>query len=200
VAVDPPGAIPLPGPAPAALPPLVDEMLDSSWRLHWEADPTKARPHSAGKYRFDAPGGEYGVTYVNEDRFAPFAEAYGGHGVLARSEADRLWSCIRSTRRLRILQLDEEGIAARFGLDLRISTELDYTRTQAWSLAWHEWYSDIDGLRFIGRKALTHLNYCLFLDRCGKALKFTTEGRLVDLRADGLLACHRHGIVPELYF
>jgi RES domain len=187
---------------PAKLPPLIEQPLDESWRLHWEPNPLKRKRHKPGLSRFDAPRGEYAVTYVNEDRMAPFAEVYGDQRVLTKSEASRRWSRIEATRPLRILQLDAEGVAAAFGLDLRIATELDYERTQAWSLAWHDWYGDaeIDGIRYLGRKAMKHLNYCLYLDRCGTDLDYKTDGKLIEMWSDGLRACARHGIVPELYF
>jgi hypothetical protein len=103
---------------------------------------------------------------------------------------------------LRILQLDAEGVAAGFGLDLRIASEIDYERTQAWSAAWHRWYEAdaIDGIRYLGRKAMKHLNCALYLDRCGEDLTIKTEGKLIEMWSDGLRACGRHGIVPELYF
>ena len=71
---------------------------------------------------------------------------------------------------------------------------------EAWSAAWHEWYAEADGIRYLGRKAMKHLNYALFLDRCGPDLAYETEGKLIEMWSDGLRACARHGIVPELYF
>ena len=199
------GFVPYPPDSPPKkLPPMAEQALEASWRLHWEPNPVRRKRHRPGLSRFDAPRGEFGVTYVNEDRMAPFAEVYGDVRVLTKSEAPRRWSRIWATRPLRILQLDEEGVAAAFGLDLRMATELDYERTQAWSAAWHEWYGDggdpIDGIRYLGRKAMKHLNYALFLDRCGADLAFKTEGKLIEMWSDGLRACARHGIVPELYF
>jgi hypothetical protein len=192
-----------PAEPPDALPPLAEQPLAQSWRLHWDPNPIRRRRGpKPGVSRFDAPGGEYAVAYVNEDRMAPFAEVYGDLRVLTKSEAGRRWSRISAQRPLRILRLDAEGVAAAFGLDLRIATEIDYERTQAWSAAWHRWYEDdgIDGVRYLGRKAMAHLNYALFLDRCGADLSYTTEGKLIEMWSDGLRACGRHGIVPELYF
>ena len=195
------GFVPLPPDEPPRdLPALADQPLEASWRLHWEPNPIRRKRHRPGLSRFDSPRGDYAVTYVNEDRMAPFAEVYGDTRVLTKSEASRRWSRIHATRPLRILQLDSEGVAAAFGLDLRIATELDYARTQAWSAAWHEWYEEADGIRYLGRKAMTHLNYCLYLDRCGDSLEYETEGKLIEMWSDGLRACARHGIVPELYF
>jgi hypothetical protein len=198
--------VPVPYPPaepPRRLPPLVEEPLERSWRLHWgAASLRRRRGPNPGVSRFDAPGGEYAVTYVNEDRMAPFAEVYGDLRVLTKSEGQRRWTRIAAKRPLRILQLDAEGTAAAFGLDLRTSTELDYTRTQAWSAAWHRWYEpdSIDGVRYLGRKAMRHLNYALYLDRCGADLTSKTEGKLIEMWDEGLRACGRHGIVPELYF
>lgn len=195
------GFVPLP-PAepPDPLPRLATQSLEQSWRLHWEPNPIKRRAPKPGRSRFDAPAGEYPVTYVNEDRLAPFAEVYGDLRVVTKSEAGRRWTRIHAVRPLRILQLDEPGVAAAFGLDLRIATELDYTRTQAWSKRWYDWYDDADGVRYLGRKAMKQLNYALFLDRCGTDLRRQQEGKLIETWSDGLRACGRHGIVPELYF
>jgi hypothetical protein len=194
-------AVPLPPEEPPdPLPPLAEQPLEQSWRLHWDQHPLRRKAPNPGVSRFDAPAGEYAVTYVNEDRYAPFAEVYGDVRVLTKSEAARRWTRIHATRPLRILQLDEPGVAAAFGLDLRIATELDYSRTQAWSRAWHDWYGDADGIRYLGRKAMKQRNYALFLDRCGRGLRSKQEGKLIEMWSDGTRACHRYGIAPELYF
>jgi hypothetical protein len=195
-----PEAIPWPGERPAELPPLEAAVVTDIWLLHWEPDPTIERRYRAGKHRFDAPAGEFGVTCVNDDRLAVFAEAYGhGSRVLAKSEADRLRSRLWSTRALRLLRMDDMAVAAAFGLDNRISTEKPYERTQAWSLAWHTWYPELDGVWFHGRKSAPHRNLCLYLDRCADGLEFRTDGTLATLRTDGLRACLRYRITPFLY-
>jgi len=196
-----PEAIPWPSARPSGLPELEDEIVDEVWRLHWEPDPTKERRHPTGKYRFDAPAGKFGVTYVSYDRLAVFAETYAdGSRMLAKSEAKRMRSRLRSTRPLRLLGMDDMAVAAAFGLDNRLSTEKPYDRTQAWSAAWHDWYPEMDGLRFLGRKSAPHRNVCLYLDRCSNALEYQNDDRLENLRADGLVACHRYSITPALYF
>jgi hypothetical protein len=194
-------AIPSPGDRPDRLPELDAVTIDAVWRLHWEADPTVERHYAGGHYRFDAPAGEFGVTYVSDDRLALFAETYAdGSRVLAASEADRRLSRLWSTRPLRLLRMDDMTVAAAFGLDNRISTEKPYERTQAWSLAWYRWYPDADGVVVLGRKSAPHRNFCLYLDRCADALAFETEGTLAALRTDGLRACYRYRITPALYF
>ena len=76
------------------------------------------------------------------------------------------------------------AVAAAFGLDNRISTEKPYERTQAWSAAWHDWYPELDGVVFLGRKSAPHRNLCLYLDRCADALAFESDGTLAELRED----------------
>lgn len=99
---DSPEAIPWPGERPAQLPPLEPELLADTWRLHWEPDPILVRRYPTGRYRCDAPAGQFSVTYVNDDRLAVFAETYAqGSRLLAKSEADRLRSRLWSTRQLR---------------------------------------------------------------------------------------------------
>jgi RES domain-containing protein len=192
--------IPWPGSPPSPLPGLADESIAESWRLHWETDPTIERRYPAGRYRFDAPAAQFGVTYVSDDRLAVFAETYAeGTRVLAKSEADRMLSKLWSTRPLKLLRMDDMAVAAAFDLDNRISTEKPYDRTQAWSLAWHTWYPDLDGVRFLGRKSAPHANVCLYLDRCSGAVAFENDNTLVNLRRDGLVACRRYNIAPLLY-
>jgi hypothetical protein len=194
-------AIPWPGDRPTTLPALGERTLDAAWRLHWEPDPTVERRYPAGRYRFDAPAGEFGVTYVGDDPLAVYAETYAeGSRVLAASEADRRRSRLWSTRPLRLLRMDDMAVAAAFGLDNRISTEKPYARTQAWSAAWHAWYPAMDGVSFLGRKSAPHRSHCLYLDRCADALAFKTEGTLAELRSDGLRACFRYRITPALFF
>ena len=95
--------------------------------------------------------------------------------------------------------MDDMAVASAFGLDNRISTEKPYDRTQAWSLAWHTWYPDMDGLRFLGRKSAPHTNVCLYLDRCSDCVAFAIDDTLANLRSEGLVACHRYNIAPLLY-
>ena len=52
--------IPLPPAQPAAIP-LVEEVV-AVWRVHKEPDPRAPPRYPAGRYRFDAPAGEYPVT------------------------------------------------------------------------------------------------------------------------------------------
>lgn len=185
---------------PKSLPPLTEHPLSASWRLHHEADPLHPRRYPAGKFRFDAPLGQFAVTYVNLNPFACYAEVFGNTMQIPPAAVVRRRSRIQARRPLRLIGLDRATVQKAFGLDLNICSSLDYLRTQAWSLAWHDWYPDSDGIRYIGRHAVEHCNLCLFLDRCAGDLEATFEGLLKDLRRDGLIAAHRYNLAPRLFF
>jgi hypothetical protein len=185
--------IPLP-PADLLLPLRLYEEAVTIWRLHWEDDPRAPRRYPTGKYRFDAPAGEYPVTYGNADRLASFAEVYGDRRQILASEAGRRLSLLSAERPLRLVTLDEAETFHALGLDARISTTKRYTRTQAWSLALHHWLPEADGIRYAGRHAGKHCNYCLFLDRCGGDLAVWRQGELQDLRQIVLFAARRYAL------
>lgn len=140
------------------------------------------------------------MTYVNLDPFACYAEVFGNRMEIPPSAALRRRSRIEAGRRLRLVGLDRAEVQKAFGLDLNICSTLDYARTQAWSRAWHDWYPDCDGIRYLGRHAVEKRNLCLFLDRCAGDLEATFEGFLKDLKRDGLVAAHRYHLAPRLFF
>ncbi len=169
------------------------------WRLHREPDPRDppARPPT---WRFDAPAGEYPVTYGNEDRYAAFGEVYRDARSIPPRDADRLLSCLSSARPLSILRLDDPEVLAAFDLQLEISQSRDYDRTRAWGAAWREWYGEaLDGVRYVGRKSVVRLNYCLFLDRVARDLDVDVAGRLGDLRSEVMRACAAYRLAPRLF-
>jgi RES domain len=185
---------------PASLPSLEEESMSASWRLHGEEDPLAPRRYETGKFRFDAPAGEFAVTYVNLDPYACYAEVFGNRMEIPPSAAMRRCSRIGARRRLRLIGLDRATVQKAFGLDLNICSTLDYSRTQAWSRAWHAWYPDADGIRYLGRHAVEQRNVCLFLDRCAEDLEAGFEGFLKDRRREGLIAAHRYHLAPRLFF
>jgi hypothetical protein len=191
--------LPLPGSKPPNLPPLEDEQLNDVWRLHWESDCRKPDKHPTGKWRFDAPVGEYQVTYVNQDRHAIFAEVFGDSGEVSPRNLGRRCSRMSSTRLLRLIPLDDAIAVAALHTDIRISGETDYDRTMQWSLALHQWYPSADGIRYLGRHALQYRNYCLFLDRCRRDLNFSFEGELEDRRDHVMTACDRFNLAPRIF-
>lgn len=194
-------AIPLPPEEPPGrLPPLEEQLLEASWRIHADARPLEPRRHPAGKFRFDAPSGEYPVTYVNLDRHACYAEVFGDILEIPPWAGGRFLSKIRSSRPLRLITLDRAEVQKAFGLDLNICSSLDYARTRVWSHVWHEWYPRADGIRYLGRHAVEQRNLCLFLDRCSEHLAADLEGVLRDFRRDGLIAAHKYSLTPRLFF
>lgn len=189
---------PVPANPPAPLPSLESETVEA-WRIHWEPDP-RHPPSRPPTWRFDDPAADYLVTYGNEDCYAAFGEVYRDTRVVPKRDADRLLSCLSSSRELSILRLDDPEVLAAFDLQLDISQSREYERTRAWSRAWHGWYGQqIDGLRYLGRKSASRLNYCLYLDRCAGHLEVRTEGRLADLRSTVMRACAGYRIAPALF-
>jgi hypothetical protein len=184
----------------APLPPLVEQVLVESWRIHREVHPLRPQHHARGRFRFDAPGGEFPVTYVNLDRHGCYAEVFGDAREIPPWAATRRLSRIRADRPLRVVALDRAAVQKAFGLDLNVCSSLDYERTQAWSRAWHEGYPHADGIRYLGRHGVENRNLCLFLDRCGGHLEAVFEGYLEDLRRDGLIVAYKYNLVPRLFF
>lgn len=197
-----PNYIPDPPPsAPKRLPKLVPDSPKELWRLHWEADPRRPRRYAYGKFRFDAPAGEYSVTYANEDQSACFAEVYGDEQEIPPSQLERRLGRLTYARPLRLVPLDDgEALKALHPkLDLNISASTRYARTRAWSLALHAWYEDADGLLYLGRHATQRLNRCLFLDRCAKDLIYEPVGKLQDLEDDVRRAAAAYNLAPRLF-
>lgn len=168
------------------------------WRLHWEEDDLSPRRHPAGRYRFDAPGGEFPVTYGNRDRLGAFAEVYGDTRRIDAGQADRRLSVIVSERPLSLIPLDDAPTQKRLGIDGRINFSKQYPITQRWSLALHTWLPGADGVRYLSRHAAEQLNYCLFLDRCGADLRAELQGTLGELRRVVLFAADKYSLVSDL--
>jgi hypothetical protein len=184
---------------PERLPALVDDYLEEGWRLHWDDNPADPKPYPTGKHRFDAPAGEYRVTYVNENKYGCFGEVYGNRRNIGPKQATRRLSKMTSIRPLRVIPLEDSEVIAAFNVDGAIYTTIDYARTQQWSLALHNWYPEADGIRYIGRRATTRLNRCLFVDRCGKDLNFALEGELQDLQDIVVRAADAYSLAQRLF-
>jgi len=176
---------------------LVREVV-SLWRLHWEADALQLQHHPTGRYRFDAPAGEYPVLYGNKECLGAFAEVYGDTGLIDAAQGARLLSCVTARCPLRLVPLDDPLVLRRLGLDMRVNVSKDYGVTQQWSLAFHRWRPDADGVRYLSRHAAQHHNYCLFLDRCATDLSVNTLGAIQDLRRIVLFAADRYHLAVSL--
>lgn len=106
------------------------------------------------RFRFDAPGQEYGVLYVARHAFGAFIETFGHDTgrdrVLDMQELrERALSRIDVLRPLRLVDLRGEGLA-RLGADAELLTGA-YAVSQAWSLALHDHPANVDGLVYRAR-------------------------------------------------
>lgn len=170
---------------------LVEEQL-SAWRLHREEDPLEVRRYPTGRYRFDAPSGEYAALYCNADRLAVFAEVYGDVLVIEASEKPRRLSRIFSQVDLLLVPLDDPSVQKRLGLDGRIGMSKQYPVTQCWALSLYRRFPDADGIRYLSRHAGENRNYCLFPERCAGKLQLEELGEIFTLRETVLLAADRY--------
>lgn len=164
----------------------------SAWRLHWEVDPLEARRYPTGRYRFDAPSGEYAALYCNADRLAVFAEVYGDVRVLEADQRKRRLIRITSSESLRLVPLDDPGVQKLLGLDGRIGMSKQYPVTRRWALSLFRWFPQADGIRYLSRHAGENRNYCLFLERCAGKLRAEEHGEISSLRNIVLLAADRY--------
>lgn len=170
---------------------LVEEKL-SVWRLHWEEEPLGIKSYPTGRFRFDAPAGEYRALYGNADRLAAFAEVYGDVRVIEESQKDRKLSRISSTDALSLIPLDDPGTQKLLGLDGRVGMSKQYPVTQKWASRLFRWFPQAHGIRYLSRHAGENRNYCLFLDRCAGELEVEEHGKISSLRKVALLAADRY--------
>jgi hypothetical protein len=107
----------------------------------------------AGLNRFDAPGGQYGILYLAADIHGAFIETFGRalgvRTITVARLASRLFTEVRQTRPLRVVDLTGPGLA-RIGADGRLSTGA-YDLSQRWALALHEHPDRPDGLLYRSR-------------------------------------------------
>jgi hypothetical protein len=170
-----------PASAPDPLPDLLKDDSRLLWRVHAEPDPLNPPSYSRGRFRFDAPAGEFAVTYANADHDACFAEVYGDRRQIPADHGDRYLSVLFADRPLNVIALDRGPTLSALGTDNRIATSTEYHVTMEWSLALHGWYPDADAIRYLGRKATDQLNYCFYLDRCASDLEVRRLDQLKDL-------------------
>lgn len=164
----------------------------SAWRLHWEEDPLEARRYPTGRYRFDAPSGEYAALYCNADRLTVFAEVYGDARVIEAGQRERRLSPIVSGENLRLVPLDDPGVQKRLGLDGRIGMSKQYPVTRRWALSLLRWFPEAEGIRYLSRHAGEARNYCLFPERCAQKLAVEQHGEISSLPSNVLLAADRY--------
>lgn len=200
----PPEEGPVPFP-PELRPPVAEPSLVLTttgvdvWRLHRGGDPLKLRRYPTGRFRFDAPAGEFSVTYGNTLRLGCLAEVYGDAGIIEATEArERSLYRIRSSEPIKVLTLEDGGTQRAFHLDSRICDTKRYEVTRSWALAFYRWYPEIQGVRYIARHASPGLNFCLFLDRCAPALTAQNLGLLGSLRRTVQAAAGKYHLDSEI--
>lgn len=142
-----------------------------------------------GRYRFDAPAGEYGVLYAGNDEACAFVETFGHSPDLRVITMDELrqrdLSLLTVNRPLRLVDLTGFGLA-RIGADNRLCTG-DYRVAQRWALALWRHPDRPDGLVY--RSRLDPVRQCIAVfDRAGAVFTASSLGTLADPRHRRLLA------------
>lgn len=134
-----------------------------------------------GRYRFDAPAGQYGVLYCGDDPHCAFIETFGhdtGINVVSLSDLRaRSLARIELQRPLSLVDLTGAGLA-RIGADNQLC-DGDYTIAQQWALALHNHPDQPDGISFRSRHDPSRLCAAIF-DRAKDALTATSLGSLAD--------------------
>lgn len=160
------------------------------WRIHWE-EPNEIltrKPTDPPRYRFDDPQSEFPVTYGNAEELGAILEVYGDTQRIDAAQRDRWLTMIESGRELLLIDLDDARTQKAFGLDARIAASRQYATTQRWSRAFHDWYPEVDAIRYRSRQESATLNACVFLDRCGDVFRIVGSERLGDMNRRALLS------------
>ena len=189
----------LPGPPavpPVSLPDLTaDPVASPLWRIavSREDDPRVAWRRDPGRYRFDAPHDEYPVTYAATTFAACLAEKFQDVGIVDERHSNQHVFEL-TCQPLQVVALDDPTTLAYLGLDDRISSELAYPTTRAWSLALHKWYPAADAIRYPARHRRIDQSYAFFLDRSAPKLTPRMESDLGDDMLRLLSAASAHNI------
>jgi hypothetical protein len=132
-----------------------------------------------GRYRFDAPGGEFGVLYAGRDAHCAFIETLGHNtGLRLVASVDlraRGLARIESAWLLRLVDLTGAGLA-RLGADERLCAG-GYAIAQQWALALAQHPEQPDGLCYRSRHDPTRLCVAIF-EQAGVALSAHSVGSL----------------------
>jgi RES domain len=150
--------------------------------MRGEPDILRKQANNPGRYRFDAPAGEYPVTYTAATFEACVAEKFQARRAVEHRHLTQHVSLVSSRRDLHLVPFHDSVTLAQFGLDARIWTTIDYPSSQRWSLHLHAWFPTADGIYYRPRHAHEQLACCLFLDRCSSHL---------DVRSNGVLGADR---------
>ncbi len=165
---------------------LVDVDPGELLRLAFRARASQLGFRASTRYRFDAPGGEFGVLYAAFDLATAFAETVlrtvpqeipaGEEPLLTYEELARRRVVqlrpVTSGRALRLVKLYDEGLAAA-----KVETDDDYATTRLWAKAFHDHPEKVDGVAYLSRFMGARRSVVLF-DRCAGLL---SRGRVTPL-------------------
>jgi hypothetical protein len=160
------------------------------------------------EYRFDAPGGGYGVCYLGRSEMAAFVETFLRDlpvRVVSRVNLElRSISTITLTRSLRVVRVYGAALAklgatsAVGGAKLVVPAGFaaqPYAHSQAWSLALHDHPAAPDGIQYRSSYDDDLLCVALFGDRAAGAVDVMTIGEPLSGRTQLLgHAIKRYGI------
>lgn len=136
----------------------------------------------SGDSRFDAPGGEFGITYLARDERGAFIETFGhatGVRVVEQAELEaRGIARITPKRPLRLVNLADKGLA-RLGADARLTSGESYEVAHRWALAIHEHPTLADGMAYTARHDPSRICAAVF-ERAQAELEVTPLGSLAD--------------------
>jgi len=139
----------------------------------------------AGRFRFDAPRGEFGVLYAGQDEACAFIEAFGDPldiRILSyRVLAEYCLSSVRTARPLRLVDLTGPGLR-QVGADARLTGGDDYAYSQVWAASLWRHPDQVDGLLYRARHDPS-LQAAAVFDRARAVVRTTRLRCLGDDRA-----------------
>lgn len=140
--------------------------------------------NTGNAFRFNAPGGEFGILYLGEDAHSAFIETYGwltGERYITREQLEkRHLALVSADRLLRLVDLSGKGLAL-LGADARLCMGDDYKISQDWSLALWKHPQRPDGILYRTRHDPDKKAAAFFdRDEVKAALSFRDMGSLLD--------------------
>lgn len=135
-------------------------------------------------FRFNAPGGEFGILYLGEDAHSAFIETYGwltGERYITREQLTKRHLALVSTNRpFSLVDISGKGLAM-IGADGRLCIGDDYKISQDWSLALWRHPQKPDGILYRTRHDPGKKAVALFdRNKVRTALSFDDTGSLLD--------------------
>lgn len=122
-------------------------------------------------FRFDSPGGNYGVMYIGLELASAFVETLLRNPrlrLVSKSEIDlRRWSEIRASRELRLARMHGNGLSA-MGATALVTTG-GYSHSRAWSQAIWSHPDGVDGIAYLSKHDTQRKCIALF-DRAANAI------------------------------